>query len=445
MNMSAQALRVTLPGSDRIPTLLLVDDEPNILSALKRLTRHEPWRIVTANSGQEALDLLVTETPALIVSDMRMPGMSGADLLAQARECRPDALRLLLTGHADVQSTIQAINDGAVYRYLTKPWDDVAMLTTLRDAMEMQRLRQETLRLEALTHAQNAELKALNTELEARVTERTSALQQAVASLEQTHDKLKRSYLTTIKVFSNLIELREGKQAGHSRRVADLARRLAKQLGCSDLETNDIFLAGLLHDIGKIGLPDTVTQKPFSSLTPEERSIYVRHAAQAQTALMALEHLNAVGSLIRSHHERFDGLGYPDNLEGETIPLGARILAVANDYEELQDGSLQPARLEADAAAETIYRAAGKRYDPQVTDALHTVLSAHKPVHDVIEQALRPHQLLPGMHLTQDLTSHDGVLLLARDHELDERIIAQILQFERSDGHPLTLHVLARS
>ncbi|HEU4375142.1 MAG TPA: response regulator, partial [Telluria sp.] len=205
-------------------TILCVDDEPNILAALRRLFRAKGYEVVTAESARAGLAVLQTRAVDLIISDMRMPEMDGVQFLEQARALCPDTLRLLLTGHADVNQILDAVNRGEIYRYITKPWDDHEMTLVVRHALERKALEQEQRRLEALTVQQNEQLRELNLSLEAKVASRTEEL---VGS----NDKLKRNFLTSIQVFSSLIELRGANLAGHSRRVADLARRIALRLG----------------------------------------------------------------------------------------------------------------------------------------------------------------------------------------------------------------------
>ena len=155
------------------PTVLLVDDEPSVLSALRRLFRTQGYRIEQATGGADALALMRNTPVDLVVSDMRMPGMDGAAFLAQVRTLYPMAARILLTGYADITSTIAAINDGAIHRYISKPWDDNDLLLVVGDALQRRGLELENSRLLALTQSQNQALTTLNLVLEARVAERT--------------------------------------------------------------------------------------------------------------------------------------------------------------------------------------------------------------------------------------------------------------------------------
>ncbi|NQD94089.1 response regulator, partial [Pseudomonas sp. CrR25] len=158
-------------------TLLLVDDEENILKSLRRLLRNEPYQILTASGGEQALQLLDQQPVDLVISDARMPGMDGASLLTAVQQRWPDCLRILLTGHADIGTTIKAINQGQIYRYISKPWDDDELRLIIRQALAFQNSERERERLERLTREQNQRLQELNASLEQRVRDRTAELQ----------------------------------------------------------------------------------------------------------------------------------------------------------------------------------------------------------------------------------------------------------------------------
>lgn len=421
-------------------TLLFVDDEASILSSLRRLFRPQGYRILTAGGGAEGLAVLEKEAVDLVVSDMRMPEMDGAQFLEQVRNRWPQVVRILLTGYADVGSTIAAINRGEIYRYIAKPWDDNEIVLTIRDALERKRLEAENTRLNELTTRQNEELKVLNSSLEQKVVERTAELQQTVSFLDQAHRELKKGFLATVNVFSGLIELRGGKLAGHSRRVADHARQLTRRLGLDEATQQDVLLAALLHDIGKLGLPDHVIEKPFLSLPAEVRAEVMKHPAKGAMVLMGIPQLKNVAPLVRHHHECWDGSGYPDGLAGLALPLGARILAVANDYDALQMGTLVSRPLKPAEALTYLVENRARRYDPTVVDAFAALIA--ESIKDTIaELPMRPPQLKPGMVLARDLLHHDGYLLLARDHAIDEKIIEQLQDIERADPRPLTVYI----
>lgn len=427
-------------------TILFVDDEANILSSLKRLFRPFGYQIFTAESGAQGLEIMEREKVDLVVSDMRMPEMNGAQFLEKVRANWPDTVRILLTGYAEIGATIDAINKGQIYRYVSKPWDDNDITLTVKQALQLKGLEREKLRLEELARKQNDELKDLNANLESKVLARTEEVQQTMAFLEAANDKLKKSFITTVRVFSNLIELRNPSKSGHSRRVADLARTLAQSLGLSGADVQDIFIAGLLLDIGKIGLSDRLLDKPFHNASIEERAEISKFPVKGEMSLMALELLHGAAKLIRSHRERFDGSGFPDQLSGLSIPLGARILSIAEDYDTALMGTEFAKAMKAADASLFIQDGKGKRYDPTIVNAFLQELVKANPTQSVnpLEMTLRSGQLLAGMKLSQDIITRSGDILLSKEHVLTEALIIQVRGFERMDGHALTIYVYTK-
>ncbi|WP_228895856.1 HD domain-containing phosphohydrolase [Pseudoduganella aquatica] len=423
-----------------MPTLLCVDDEPNILASLRRLFRPAGYRVLLAESGAEGLRVLEAEAVDLVISDMRMPEMDGARFLAQVRQRWPDTVRLLLTGYSDIQSIQDAINCGEIYRYITKPWDDNDIQLVVRHALERRALEQEKQRLEALTLRQNEELKQLNHSLEAKVEARTLQLKLSRDAAIAANDKLKHNFVTTIKVISSMLEMRGGALSGHARQVADLARKIAVHLKLDAREAQDVFVAGLLHDLGKIGYSDDMLATPLTMLHGEELGLFRKHPVRAEQLLMPLEDLRGSAAILRAQLERFDGNGFPDGVAGLAIPLGARILALAVDYFNLQQGAMVQRHLRADEAKSLIINASGTRYDPHVVNAFrHVVDGGGGDEASGVE--MLSGELVPGMVLARDLVSRDGLMLLAADHVLDARMIQQVQDFEAKSGGRLPIRV----
>jgi len=413
-------------------TVLCVDDEANIVSSLRRLFRGSGYRVFTALSGAEALELMARERVNLVISDMRMPLMDGAQLLEQVRSRWPATTRILLTGYADVASSVAAINRGEVYRYITKPWNDGEILMNARQAFERQALEREKQRLEQLAQRQNIELKDLNANLEQRVAART-------AELAQAGERIKRNYLNSIKVLSDLAGLRNPPLVGHARRVADLSRRIGRKLGMSEAQAMEVFIAGLLHDIGHIGLPDALLAKTLPKMSTSEQALYRKHTVMGEQALMPLDDMQGVVGLIRSHHERYDGKGTPDRLAGNDIPLGARILALADAYDDLQNGHIIASGLSAAEAATFVQCGRGNQFHPDVVDAFVQVLADMAPRPEAKPARTRTDQLAPGMVLASELRSPEGVMLLAADQPLTADLIRRIRRYEQRDGLTLIL------
>ena len=428
--------------------VLFVDDEPSILSALRRLFRPEGYRILVAESGRAALELLAAEPVDLVVSDMRMPEMDGAAFLEQVRLRWPDLVRILLTGYSDIGSTIAAINRGEIHRYIAKPWEDRDLLLCVRDALERRSLERENRALQRLSQAQNQELKELNAQLESRVKARTQELEQVNGMLETSFASLEENFLLSIDVFSGLMELRQDGMAGYSRQVADLARRMAKHVvtptHANSIEHSglgqDVYVAGLLHEIGKLGFPDELLRKPVSVMTGDEVLRFRRHTLHAESALLPLGRIQRAARFIRSQHERFDGKGFPDGLAGTDIPLGAQLLGLSSDFFAAQSGRLSEKRYSTSEAQSLILGGTGTRYAKAVVEAFQKALQ-DEPIQEVSDRRILPNELAAGMVLARDLRSPQGTLLLAAGFVFDAHFVRHVREFSSREGVSFELYV----
>lgn len=311
----------------RVHTVLFVDDEEAVLQSLKRACRNAGWHLMTALSGHEGLSLMKTAEIDLVVSDMRMPEMDGATFLERVKMSSPKTIRVLLTGYSDIGLTIDAINKGKIFSYITKPWDN----EELRQALHVKLLESERQRLELLTQQQNEELKVLNERLEEKVLVRTRALQ-------ITHKKLKESYHNSVEVLAGLLERRSEHASSHGRRVAAICQKMVNVLEL-DAETGEqIYFAAILHEIGKIGLPDHLMDMAYDQMSRKEQLVYGKHSKRGESTLLAVEYLHEAALYIRHHLESFDGKGFPDQLQGDNIPFGAQLIGLASYYDELSSG-----------------------------------------------------------------------------------------------------------
>ncbi|AOK14709.1 two-component system response regulator [Burkholderia cepacia] len=429
--------------SPAAPVILLVDDEPAVLSALKRLLRPARYEVLTADGGEAALEVLASTEVDLIVSDMRMPGMSGAAFLARARDLQPDTMRILLTGYAEIASVMQAVNDGGVYRYLNKPWDDHDLLLTIEQALEQRRLRHEAARLTALTQAQNEALRRFNTELETQVRARTEELGQTVMFLEAAQRDLKSSFTAMVQVCASMIEMRCGSASGQSMRIGEIARHLASASEMSSLHAQDVYFAGLLHGIGKLSLPDELLHKPLSRMTTDEARLFQQHPLRAQMVLTPVAQLHKVASIVLHQYERFNGRGTPDGLAGIDIPLGSRIVAIARDFEGLRNGDIG-APHSVEQALDARRSQAGVRYDPQIVERFVALMQ--RPATLGIASSVsevKSGQLREGMQLADDLRTHRGVLLMTKGSVMSAHQIELVRRFEAREGTPFDILVLA--
>ena len=409
---------VTVPNR-----ILFVDDEDNVLRSLKRLFMSEAYEVLTALSGGEGLAILKEIEVPVIVSDQRMPVMTGAEFLEKSRQLSPDAVRIILTGYADVEAAIGAINRGGAYRYVSKPWNDSDLLLVIKDAFEKYRLVKENQYLTELTIKQNEELKKWSVELELYVQQHTIDLTKQNKELKKLNLKLKKNVSEILTSLSSLIELRNGSMRNHSNNVAILSTAMAEGIGLTSPEIEMISTASQLHDIGMIGAPDIVLLKNVGELSAEEMTEYVKHPVRGQAAIDCIEDFRGPGILIRHHHEWYNGGGFPDGLKGENIPIGARIIAIADRFDrilhrEMRDIDTASAQVKSMLATQfdaTLYK-------PLEKAAREFFYSIARDT-DSIEIELKTKDLTLGMVITRDVITGTGLLLLRKGTVLNDKNI----------------------
>jgi response regulator RpfG family c-di-GMP phosphodiesterase len=373
--------------NDQPATLLFVDDEANVLKSLRRLFHSEPYTTYFATSGAEGLELLQQTPVDMIISDMRMPEMNGAEFLTEVFTHWPDTIRILLTGYADMQSTIDAVNKGRIYNYCNKPWNDEELKLLVRNALEQKRLREERDSLSEIVQQQNSELKELNEQLEDKVEQRTAQLNKAMQHLDLANKNLEKQYVESIKAFSRIIEMRHGIKSGQSKYIAETALLVAHKLGVKAEQRKNIFYAGLLIQIGKMSLPYTLLEKSYYAIPLADKQSYLKHAVEGEALLKGLTQLKGASTLIRHQYEHFDGSGVPDRLSKQKIPLGARILNVVSDYISYLDGSMTGDGMSVSAAVIQLTSRKRSYYDPDVVDAFVQVLKETVVEEEVVVEA----------------------------------------------------------
>ncbi|MAE95489.1 MAG: two-component system response regulator [Deltaproteobacteria bacterium] len=350
------------------PTVLFVDDEVNILKALQRLLRHEGWTVLTASRGQEALELLQKHETQVVVSDQRMPEMSGVELLSCVRERHPNLVRMMLTGYTEINVAVDAINHGEIYRLITKPWNDEELKATLRQAFDHYALKNEIKRLNHVTREQNLRLQDMNKNLEGKVRERTK-------QLAEKHQELRIAYVQTIRALAEAVDAKDSYTRGHSERVGVYASKMGRQLGLPKEVIERVYISGLLHDVGKIGVRDAVITKP-DRLTPEEYEEIKEHPGIGARILQPVAFLADVVSCVKHHHEWYDGCerGYPDQLAGDRIPLPSRIIIVADTVEAMTSDRPYRKGMQLDAVVRELVKYSGSQFDPKCVDVMLRLL-----------------------------------------------------------------------
>jgi putative nucleotidyltransferase with HDIG domain len=341
-----------VPHSEGPVTLLVVDDEESIRNAVRKYLVQQGYEVAVAATGEEALDILQRQKVTAILLDVNLPGTNGIDLVPRILELEPAAAILMLTAVNDATSAALCMQRGAL-DYLLKPIDLSHLGRAIRRGLE---------RRHALLEGQQL-TQWLKEEVALRVAERR---------LEQATQE--RISVATLEALVNALEAKDPYLRGHSARVADLSASVAAHLGRADEEIEAIRTAGRLHDIGKIGIREEILNK-HGPLSDEEYEHVKQHVLVGSQILAPLVHLKDVITFVRSHHERWDGMGYPDRLAGGSIPLGARIIGTVEIYDALTTARPYQEKMEPDTAVERMRDLIGSAIDPAIHEALEAVVS----------------------------------------------------------------------
>jgi putative nucleotidyltransferase with HDIG domain len=343
-------------------TVLFVDDEVNILKALQRLLRQDGMNVLCASGAHEAFELLEQHPAQVVVTDQRMPDMCGVDLLSSVRERWPDVVRMMLTGYTEMGVAVEAINRGEIYRLITKPWNDDELKATLRQAFDHHALKSEIRRLNQVTREQNFRLQDMNRNLEEKVRERTR-------QVAQKHQELRSAYVQTVGALAEAVDAKDSYTRGHSERVGVYSSKLAREMGFAKEFIERVYIAGLLHDVGKIGIPDAVILKP-DKLDADEYAEIMKHPEIGARILEPVDFLKDVTPCVRHHHEWFDGSsrGYPDRLTGDRIPLPSRVILVCDTVEAMTSDRPYRKALPLEVVYSELTKFSGSQFDPNCVE-----------------------------------------------------------------------------
>jgi len=331
------------------PRILIVDDEVEITEILADLLS-EDYECLKAASAEQALTLLRQHQFQLVISDITMPGMSGLEMIPHVKELSPETVVVMISGMQTVESAIGALRLGA-FDYLMKPFDLRQVEAVVKRALEHHDL---------VTAKQRYE-----NHLEELVEQRTAELDRALNSLEG-------AYRSTLKALTAALETRDSETHGHSERVVSYSLRLGREYGLNSEEMKALEFGSLLHDIGKIGVPDSILRKP-AKLTEEEWVRMREHPVHGQQILRGIEFLQGAARVVAQHHEKWDGTGYPLGLRAEDIDINARIFAVADAFDAITSDRVYRRGKSYEAAAQELDDWAGRQFDPKVVEAFHRV------------------------------------------------------------------------
>jgi response regulator RpfG family c-di-GMP phosphodiesterase len=408
------------PTGSKSQRILIVDDEEIVLVALYETLRREHYDVVTTSDPATALAELKKKEFSVIITDQRMPALTGLELLAQARQIQPNATRILITAVLSLDTVIDAINKGEIYRFVVKPWLREELLVTVKNAVQRYDLIRQNAHLQATTQAMNGQLVDLNRELEQQV--KLVALQNE--KLVDMNRALEQNLLRSMELCLHTMQTFYPTLGNQARRVAQLCRPMADAANLPVEDRRILESAALLHDIGLVGVPRHLIRKwedAPRSLDEAERAVIEQHPILSQELSAFGDSMEAVGVVIRAHHERFDGTGYPDQLSGENIPWLARLLSVAVAFAS--------SKLNREDAAEDIKIQSGSAFDPEAVRAFLKALPLAPLLRKEREVMLA--DLRPGMVLARGIYTANGLLLVPEGQQLNATYIEKLLNHNR--------------
>jgi response regulator RpfG family c-di-GMP phosphodiesterase len=363
--------------------LLIVEDDNEILHLLMELFSDQSLRIQGASNVTQAKAMLGRFDFRILLTDHNLPDGNGVDLLAELAGSGSKAVPILMTGVTDLNVAVEAINRGKVFKFVSKPLDFQALIQTVLRAGDYYDAQREH---ERLTHDIIEHNEMLLREAEGRerrlmqAAERIHAEEAKVerqkAHIESLYSEIQQAYLHTVTSLTLAIEAKDRYTKGHSERVFYYCSLMADVLGLHESSWNDLRFASVLHDLGKIGIPDSILRKP-GALLPEEWQVMQSHPTLTADILKPLPFLENVRKIIREHHERIDGSGYPEGLKGSQISLEGRILAVADSYDAMRSDRAYRRALNQNDALDELKKSAGSSLCPLCVGALVYALESH--------------------------------------------------------------------
>jgi response regulator RpfG family c-di-GMP phosphodiesterase len=410
--MTEPATTATPPAE---PMILIVDDEPVVLSALKATLEREHFHVVSCTSPLKALAILAERDFAVIISDQRMPEMMGLDFLIASRQLRPNASRILITAVLALPTIIAAINKGEIFRFIAKPWLREELIATVRNAVHRHELVTHNEELQARTLDLNGQLTTANAALEAKVRD----LEQQRQQLDAANRELARNYEHSLELCRRILTTYDPILGGQAKALVEFATQMAATSHFTGPEGHALRTAAWLCDLGLIGVPREMLRAfrtKSSQLSERELTTLHHHPIYGQTLAGLVDGRAEVGETVRAHHERFDGRGYPDGLAGNSIPWTARCLAVAVGFVE--------SGLTKAAAMEALLAGSGTAYDPEAVRLFLKIANLVQLPKQVREIML--HELEPGMILANGIYSPHGLLLIGEGQQLSPGTIAKI-------------------
>lgn len=411
--------------------VLVVDDEPSVVATLRDILQHHKFEVVTAPGPREALELVRKMPFSVILSDFRMPGMTGLEFLVEARKIQPNTSRVLITAVLTLSTIIDAINRGEIFRFIAKPWLHQELIATISNAVQRYDLVEQNARLQSETAALNIRLSELNEALKARLAD----LETQKRALDKANTSLSTNFAKSLDLVFRMLNTYDPLLGSQIKVVVEICEAMARTSQFTEEEKHVLVTSAWLCDVGLIGVPHELLHgfRTKRELNDAESTILNNHPIYGQALASFVDDLTAVGDTIRAHHERFDGNGYPDARSGKEIPWPARCLAVAVAFVD--------SGMPKEKAIDWILRQSGTAFDPEAVRLFLKVTHLIQLPRQVREILLD--ELEPGMRLANGIYNPHGLLLIGEGQELTSSTISKIRNY--SEQHQLKQQLIVYS
>jgi response regulator RpfG family c-di-GMP phosphodiesterase len=407
--------------------LLIVDDEPEVLKALERLLRNH-FDLYQFDNAHDALVFLKETHCHLILSDMKLPKMSGAEFLSHASKLSPLSKQIVLTGHADIEEAKKVVNNANVSRYFTKPWKNKELLTGLSELVAEYKEDQRGKRFVN-------SLKGSNSQLSVDKEIMTNAIENMLVEHTETNyhnEELVATNDQLIDFSAQLVNLLLGDETGHNYRIAQQAKLIVQLLGADEREQKATYLAGLYYSVGVANLPESLKNITIDKMTYSEKQQWVSSVSFSAALVRSAQALNPVADIIQHIYEHVDGTGFPDKLKSEDIPLGAKALSLVIFHDQMLTGKVYQYLLSHEEAMIKTHTLVGSIFDTKVVSAFETLLN--HPSDNEFEYAISPNKIVKGMVASQDLFNHHGQRLLAKNVVITEAMLEALQHYQEIKG-----------
>ena len=414
--------------------LLILDDEPEVLKALERLLRNH-FELHLFDNAQEALVFLKETHCHLILSDMKLPNMNGAEFLSHASKLSPLSKQIVLTGHADIEEAKDVVNNANVSRYFNKPWQNKELLIGLSELVSEYKDEQKKQRF-------INSLKGSHSRLSVDKAVMSSAIENMLVEHSETNyqnEELLASNDQLIDFSAQLVNLLLGDEGGHNYRIAQQAKLIAQLLGADERTQKATYLAGLYYSVGIASMPENLKNLTIEKMTYSEKQQWISSVSISAGLVRNAQVLNPVADIIQHIYEHVDGTGSPDKLHGDEIPLGARVLALVIYHDHLLTGKIYPYLLSHEEALIKLHALVGNTLDGKVLRVFEELIN--NPGDYEFEYAVSANKIVEGMIASQDLLNHHGQRLLAKNVVITAAMIEALQNYQEIKGRLSTVFV----